>query len=76
MTKLKCFLKHKSCLWHWTLGCVHKQYNTVYHFKNTLYLTTEISMTWGVDNVYLNVLILDRSILCKDSDSSLTLDIV
>ena len=56
MTKLKCLLKNESCLWHWTLGCVHKQYNTVYHFKNTLYLSTEISMARGVDNVYLNVL--------------------
>ena len=43
--------EHKFRLWHWPLSSVGKQDHAIRHPKNTLYLTTKISMAWGVDDI-------------------------
>ena len=41
-TKLKGFLKDKTCLWHRPLKGINEKEASVGHVKHTLYLTTEI----------------------------------
>ena len=73
--KLQCLFKHESGLGHGALCRIDKEDNSVYHFKDTLYLATEIGVTGGVDNVDFNILVVNSGILRKDGDTTLTLKV-
>lgn len=47
---------------HGTFKCIDKKNNAVYHFKNTFYLTTEIGMSWCVNDVDLNAFVMNSGI--------------
>ena len=66
----------KASLWHRALSCVNQQKRTVSHLQNALYLAAEVSMARGINNVDLDALVLNRDILCQNSNSALTLLIV
>ena len=68
--------QNKASLWHRTLGCVNQKKRTVSHLQNTLYLAAEVSVARGINNVNLDALVLNRDILCQNSNSALTLLIV
>ena len=56
-------LKHKAGLRHGPLRRVDKENNSVDHFEYALYLSAEIRVSRGVDDVDLNALIVDSRIL-------------
>ena len=60
--KLQCFTENKFGLRHSTLECVYEKNNAIDHFQNTLYLTTEISMSRCVDDVDFDSFVMDSSI--------------
>ena len=68
--------QNKASLWHRTLGCVNQQKRTVSHLQNTLYLAAEVSVARGVNNVDFDALVLNRDVLCQNSNSALTLLII
>ena len=76
MPHLKRLLQHKAGLRHRSLRSVHKQDNTVHHFEHTLHLAAEIGVPRCVDNIYLDVLIMNRRIFCKNRNPPLALQIV
>ena len=68
--------QNKARLWHRTLSCIDQQKRTVSHLQNTLYLAAEVGVARGINNVNLDALVLNRDILCQNSNSALTLLIV
>ena len=58
-TKLNCFLQYETSLRHWTFKCVNKKQRTFSHVQYTLYLSTEVTVTWCVDNIDFVSFILD-----------------
>ena len=71
VVKLKSSLEHEACLGHRTLCRVNEQNNSVYHLKYALYLAAEVCVSWGVDNIYLGVLIVNSGVLGENGNSSL-----
>ena len=61
---------------HRSLECIDNENNTVYHLKDTLNLTAEVRMAWGVDDVDLYSFVEYSRILGEDSDSPLSLDVI
>ena len=55
---------------------IDKENDPVDHRKGTLYLATEIRVTWGIDEVDLDVIPCDRGSLGEDGDASLSFLIV
>ena len=74
--ELKRTLENESRLRHRTLSRVNEKNNTVDHLEHSLDLAAEVGVSGGIDNIDLNVLVVHRSILCKNSDASLLLDII
>ena len=68
--------QNKASLWHRAFSCVNQKQCTVGHLQNTLYLAAEVSVARGINNVDLDALVLNRDILCQNSNSALTLLIV
>ena len=66
----KRLLKNKSRLRHGTFSRVDKKDNTIYHLEYTLNLAAEVRMSRGVDDVYLDALIMHGCILCKYCNSA------
>ena len=50
-------LCHEARLGHRSLHRVHQQQHTVAHVEDTLHLTTEICVTWGVNHIDLGTLV-------------------
>ena len=71
MIELKCSLKHETGLRHRTFSRVNEQNYAVYHLENTLDLAAEVSVTGGVDEIDLDVLVVNGSVLCEDGNSAL-----
>ena len=74
MTKLQGLLQNKTSLWHWAFCGIDQQNNAVNHFENTLYLTGEIGVSWGIYNIDFGVLIMYGRIFCKNGNAALTLN--
>ena len=74
--QLQGFFQYELGLGHCALKSVHKKDHAVYHFQHTLYLSAEIRMSGGVDNVDLNALIMDGRVLGQNGDAALALDII
>ena len=74
--QLESFSQNELCLRHSTFKCINNKYNTIYHLKNTFYFSTEVSMSRCVNDIDLNTIIMNGSILRKDCNSTLTLDII
>ncbi len=58
------------------LGRIHQQQHGVDHVQAALDLTAEVGMTWRVDDVQANAVIVDRSLLGEDGDALLALEVV
>ena len=61
--QFQCLLQYELRLRHCSLEGVNHKNNTVYHFKDTFYLATEIGVARCVDNVDLCIFISDSGIL-------------
>ena len=72
---LKSLSQNVLGLRHRTLKGIYQQQNTINHVQYTLNLAAEISMARGINNIYLGALIHDSSILGKNSNTALTLQI-
>ena len=68
--------QNKTSLRHRALSCVNQQKCTVSHLQNALNLAAKVSVARGINNVNLDALVLNRDILCQNSNSALTLLIV
>ena len=73
-TKVQGLLQYETGLWHRSLEGIDQEDRTIYHLENTLYLTTEISVARGIDDVDLRALIVNGCVLRENGDTSLTLD--
>ena len=51
MSQLHGALQYEPCLRHWTFRGVYEQDNAVDHLQDAFYLTAEIRVTGGVDNI-------------------------
>src|SRR3990170_380129 len=74
--QLQCLLQNKSCLRHRTLKSIYQQANTISHFQNPFYLTTEIGVTRSVNYIDLNSFVHHRSILTKYSYASFSFKVI
>ena len=75
MTELKCLLKNETGLRHRAFRRVNQQNNAVNHLEDTLDLAGEVGVARGVNDVDLDALVVNRSVLRKNGDAALTLDI-
>ena len=75
VVKLKCALKNEAGLGHRSFRRVDEKNYTVYHFENSLNFTAKVRVTWGVDYVYLGILIVNGGVFCKYGNSALTLKV-
>ena len=69
-------LKDKAGLGHGTLCGVDQQQNAVDHLQNTLNLSAEVSMSRGVYDVDLDILVAHGGVFGEDGDPALTLECV
>ena len=69
-------MENESCLGHRSVECVYNEENGVNHLKDTLYLTAEVSVAGSVYYVDPDALVINGRILCKDRNTSLTLQVV
>jgi hypothetical protein len=46
------------------------------HFQHALYLTPEVTVTWGIDDVDFNILVPNRHVFGSDRNSPLTLQVI
>ena len=75
-TQCQCLLQHETCLGHRSFKCIHQQQYTIGHVQNTLYFTTEIGVTRGVDDIDFGALPLNTHVFGQNGDTALTLQIV
>ena len=73
-TQIQGLLQYETGLWHRSLEGIDQEDRTIYHLEDTLYLTTEISVARGIDDVDLRALIVNGCVLRENGDTSLTLD--
>ena len=73
--ELESLRQDEPCLWHRAFRCIHKQENPICHFKDSLYFSTEVSMSRGVYDIYLYAFICAGTVLGKDGDASFSFDI-
>ena len=73
--KLEGLFQHESRLGHRALGGVDEQQHAVDHLEHTLDLSAEICVPGGVDDVYLDVLVVDGGVFREDRDAAFALDV-
>ena len=69
-------MKNESCLRHRAVKCVYNEENCVNHLEYSLNLTTEVCVAGSVNDVDADALVIDCCILCEDSNSSFTLQVI
>ena len=70
MAQFQCLGQYKTGLGHGAFSSVHQQNDTVYHLEHTLYLTAEISMSGGVDDIDLHAIVMSGSVLCQNCNAA------
>ena len=75
MSELHSALQNETGLGHRTFCGVNEKNNAVYHFKDTFDFTAKVSVTGGVDDVYLNTVANDRCVFRKYGDSSFSFEV-
>ena len=73
---LQGFLQDKACLRHGALEGVHQQNASVGHIEHTFHLSSEVTVSRGVDDVYLGTFVIDGDVLAQDSDAALAFQFV
>ena len=76
MAQLQRTGKDEARLRHGALGSVDEQDNAVDHLENTLDLAAEVSVARSIDDVDLGVTVANGSVLGKDRDAALTLEVI
>ena len=74
--QLQRFLQHKTRLRHRTFERINQQQHAVSHVQYTLYFTTKIRVTRSVNDVNLVTLVVNRYVLCKNSNAAFTFQVV
>ena len=74
--ELERLLEHEARLGHRALCRVNEKQYAVYHLEYTFDLTAEVCVSGGVDDIYLDVLVVNGRVLCKYRDTALTLESV
>ena len=72
---LQSLTKHILGLRHRPLKGIYQQYNAVNHVQDTLHLAAEVSMARGINDVDLDAIVHNSSILGKNCNASFTLQI-
>jgi hypothetical protein len=72
----QCLTQHKTCLRHRTLNRVHQQQHTINHIHNALNLATKVGVSRRINNINLNTVIFNSSVLRQNRDTALALNIV
>src|SRR5690606_17218787 len=50
--------------------------NPISHFQNTFHFSAKVSVTWCVNNIYSYIFISDRNVFGKDSNPSLSFQVI
>ncbi|CAB5043340.1 unannotated protein [freshwater metagenome] len=79
---LKCLAQYETGLRKWTFRCVYEEHNTVDHFQTALNFATEVSVTWGVNDVERDTTlrcacagVVHRRVLGEDRDALFALEV-
>ena len=67
--------QHILRLRHRPFKCIDKQQNAVHHIENALHLAAKVRMSRRIHNIDLDIVVENRSILRKNCNSPLALDI-
>ncbi len=76
LAQFKGFLKHETGLRHAAFKSINKKKDTVRHVQHPFDLTSEVTMSRSVYNVYLDTFIGDRHVFSQNGDASFSLDVV
>ena len=68
--------QHEFSLRHGSFGGTDHKTHSVHHGHNTLDLTSEVLMAWGIDNVKFEVLVNDGCTLGHNGDTTLFFDCI
>ena len=74
--ELERFLQHEPCLRHRSFKRIYQQQYAVGHFQYAFYFTAKVTVTGGIDNVYLRALVFHRSIFAEDGNTAFTFQVV
>src|SRR5690606_2043649 len=74
--ELKRLLQDKPCLWHRTLKSIHQQQASIRHIEHSLNFPTEVTVTRGVDDINLVILVADRYVLGNNCDTPFPLQVI
>ena len=58
----ECLLQHETCLRHRTFEGINQQQAAIGHVEHTLYLATEIRVSWSVDDIDFNAFPIDTDV--------------
>ena len=75
-SEFQCFLQHKTGLRHRALERIDEQQYAVRHVQHTLYFATEVRVPRSVNNIDFSAFVVDGYVLGKNSDTTLTLEVV
>ena len=73
---LQRFFEYEARLRHRSLAGIHQQNDRIDGFHNALYLRTEIRVARRIDNVDLDVVVHDRTVLGINGDASFSFDVI
>ena len=73
--EVECLLGDEARLGHGALGGIHKQQHARDHLERTLYLARKVGVAGGIDDVDLDAVIVNGSVLGEDGDAALPFEI-
>jgi hypothetical protein len=74
-TAFECLPQHEPRLGKRPLRRIHEQHDAVHHRQGPLNLTAKVRVSRGVDDVYEQVLVMDRGVLGQNCDSPFAFEV-
>lgn len=74
--ELKRLVEHESCLRHGAFGSVDEQQYAVCEFEHAFDLSAEVAVSRGVDDIYLDVLVMYAHIFRENGYSAFAFEVV
>ena len=69
------FTQNEFCLGHRAFKSIYYQYNAVYHFQYTFYLTTEVCVTGCIDDIDFHITVIYCCVFGKNCNTSFPFNI-
>ena len=67
---------YKAGLGHWAFNRIHKQQHRIHHRQHTLNLTTEVGVSWGVNDVDVGTFVFNRAVLGQNRDATFFFNVI